>query len=103
MAVDDEDANSILAVDTNRAMPGNMGMHVAPPNAWSTFQPMQVAPHGGQILIQYKWCHLIAKFSIIEIIKVMDLTPGSVVPLVMIFSNMSVFRPSPHCGACFKG
>jgi len=48
MAVDDEDANSILAVDTNRAMPGNMGMQVAPPN--------------GQLFNQCKWRHMVVKF-----------------------------------------
>ena len=30
---------------------------------WSNFLLMQVAPPGGQISYQCKWCHLVAKFS----------------------------------------
>ena len=30
---------------------------------WPNMQPMQMAPSGGQICNQCKWCHLVAKFG----------------------------------------
>ena len=45
----DEDTNSILTDNTNRAIQGNVAMHVTLP--------------GGQLWNQCKWCHLVAKFA----------------------------------------
>ena len=45
---------------------------------WSNFHLMQMAPSGGQICIQFKWYHVVAKFS-----PVTESIPGSVVPLAM--------------------
>ena len=45
----DEDTNSILADHANRAIQGNVAMHVTLP--------------GGQLWNQCKWCHLVAKFA----------------------------------------
>ena len=45
----DEVTNSILVDDTNRAIPGNLEMQVAPP--------------GDQIWNQCKWRHLMANFG----------------------------------------
>ena len=44
----DEDTNSILTDNANKAIQGNAAM--------------QVAPSGGQICNQCKMCHLVAKF-----------------------------------------
>ena len=44
----DEDTNSILTDNANRAIQGNVAMHVTLP--------------GGQLWNQCKWCHLVAKF-----------------------------------------
>ena len=46
----DEDANPVLADHTNRAIPGNLEMQVAPP--------------GDQIWIRSKFRHLEATFSV---------------------------------------
>ena len=46
----DEDANPILADHTNRAIPGNLEMQVAPP--------------GDQIWIRSKWRHPEATFCV---------------------------------------
>ena len=45
----DEDTNSILTDNANRAIPGNVAMHVMLP--------------GGQLWNQCKWCNLVAKFA----------------------------------------
>ena len=45
----DEDTNSILTDNANRAIQGNVAMHVTLP--------------GGQLWNQCKWCHLVAKFA----------------------------------------
>ena len=47
----DEDTNSILTDNANRAIQGNVAMQVT-----------QVVPSVGQIWNLCKWCHLIAKF-----------------------------------------
>ena len=44
----DEDTNSILTDNANRAIQGDVAMQVTQP--------------GGQICKQCKWCHLITKF-----------------------------------------
>ena len=44
----DEDTNSILTDNANRAIQGNVAMHVTLP--------------GGQLWNQCKWCHLVARF-----------------------------------------
>ena len=48
----DEDTNSILADNANRAIQGNVAMQVT-----------QVAPSGGQILNNCKWCFPVTKFG----------------------------------------
>ena len=45
----DEGTNSILTDNANRAIQGNVAMHVTLP--------------GGQLWNQCKWCHLVAKFA----------------------------------------
>ena len=45
----DEDTNSILTDNANRAIQGNVAMHVTLP--------------GGQLWNQCKWCHLVAKIG----------------------------------------
>ena len=45
----DEDTNSMLTDDANRAIQGNVAMHVTLP--------------GGQLWNQCKWRHLVAKFA----------------------------------------
>ena len=57
----EEDTNSILIDNANRAIQGNVAMHVT---WWPTLESMQVVPSGGQIRNQCKWCHLVAKFAI---------------------------------------
>ena len=47
MTLADEDTNSILIDNANRAIQGNVAMHVTLP--------------GGQLWNQCKWCHLVAK------------------------------------------
>ena len=83
----DEDTNSILTDNANRAIQGNMGMQVTQPGGqlskqckwrylmtkfwtnascatwWPNMQLIQVAPSGGQICNQCKWRHLVAKLS----------------------------------------
>ena len=49
MTLADEDTNQILADNANRAIQGNVAMHVTLP--------------GGQLWNQCKWCHLVAKFA----------------------------------------
>ena len=49
MTLADEDTNSILTDNANRAIQGNVAMHVMLP--------------GGQLWNQCKWCHLVAKFA----------------------------------------
>ena len=49
MTLADEDTNSILTDNANRAIQGNVAMHVTLP--------------GGQLWNQCKWCHLVAKFA----------------------------------------
>ena len=53
----DEDTNSILTDNANRAIQANVAM-------WPTLESMQVVPSGGQIRKQCKWRHLVAKFGI---------------------------------------
>ena len=48
----DEDTNSILTDNANRAIQGNVAMQVT-----------QVAPSGGQILNNCKWCFPVTKFG----------------------------------------
>ena len=45
----DEDTNSILTDNANRAIQGNVAMQATLP--------------GGQLWKQCKWCHLVAKFA----------------------------------------
>ena len=45
----DEDTNSILTENANRAIQGNVAIDVTLP--------------GGQLWNQCKWCHLVAKFA----------------------------------------
>ena len=52
----DEDTNSILTDNANRAIQGNVAMQVT-----------QVAPSGGQILNWCKWCHLVTKFVTMQV------------------------------------
>ena len=67
----DEDTNAILTDNANRAIQGNMAMHVTLPGGqlwnqckwWPNLQPMQVVPSGGQICNQCKWRHLVAKIG----------------------------------------
>ena len=49
----DEDTNSILTDNANRAFQGNVAMHVTLP--------------GGQLWNQCKWCHLVAKLEIMQV------------------------------------
>ena len=51
MTLADEDTNSILADNANRAIQGNVAMHVALP--------------GGGLWNQCKWRHLVAKLATI--------------------------------------
>ena len=52
----DEDTNSILTDNGNRAIQGNTAW-------WSNVEPIQVVPLVGQICNLYKWRHLVAKFA----------------------------------------
>ena len=73
----DEDTNSILTDNDNRAFQRNVAMHVTLP--------------GGQLWNQCKWCHLVAKFAtyasgvmlLLNLIQVTESISGSVVPLAM--------------------
>ena len=61
----DEDINSILADNANRAIQGNVtqpgGQICNICKCWLALEPMQVAPPDDQILNQCKWSHLVAK------------------------------------------
>ena len=52
----DEDTKSIPTDNVNRAIPGNVAMHVTQPGD-------QLVPSGGQICNQCKWRHLVAKIG----------------------------------------
>ena len=70
----DDDTNSILTDNVNRAIEGNEAMQVLlvanfGSNAsgvswWPNFEPMQVVPLGDPICNWCKWCLLVAKFAI---------------------------------------
>ena len=53
----DEDTNSILTDNANRAIQGNASYATW----WPTLQTMQMVPPDDQILNQSKLCHLVAK------------------------------------------
>ena len=103
MTLADEDTNPI-ADNANRAIQGNVAMHVTLP--------------GGQLWNQCKWRHVVAKFGTNasgaiwwpnlqlmqvvasgELTQVLMLYPGSVVPLAMFFgkvSNRTVASPKKN-------
>ena len=69
----DEDTNSILTDNANRAIQGNVAMQVTRSSGqfWNNangatwclnFEPMQIVPLGGPICIGCKWCLLVVKF-----------------------------------------
>ena len=58
----DEDTDSILTDNANRANPWQCG-NVCDVTWWPTLESMQVVPSGGQIRKQCKWRHLVAKFA----------------------------------------
>ena len=70
----DEDTNSILTDNVNRAIEGNVAMQVllvanfgsnaSGASWWPNFEPMQVVPLGDPICNWCKWCLLVAKFAI---------------------------------------
>ena len=55
----DEDTNSILIDNANRAIQGNASYATW----WPTLQTMQMVPTDDQILNQCKLCHILAKFA----------------------------------------
>ena len=71
----DEDTKAMVTDNANRAIQGNVAMHVthqvnlvvkfrtnaSSPIWWQNVQLMQVALSGGQIWNQFKWCHLVVK------------------------------------------
>ena len=66
----DEDINSILTHNANRAFQSNVAIKVIKfaTNSsgaiwWAILQLMQVAPSGGQICSLCKWRHLVANFA----------------------------------------
>ena len=70
----DEDTNTILTYDANRAIQGNMTMQVTQPGGqicnissvvtwWPTLQIMQVVQPNDQMLNQSKLCHLVIKYA----------------------------------------
>ena len=63
MTLTDEDTNSILTDNTNRAIQGNAAMQVTQP--------------GGQVFILSKWRHLMANASDLVETKMMQLWPQS--------------------------
>ena len=77
MTLADEDTNSILTDNANRAIQGNVAM--------------QVAPSGGQICNLCKWCHLVANFATYasgamlspNLVHVTKSISGSVVPFFL--------------------
>ena len=58
----DEDTNSILTNNANRAIIDNVAMQVAPPGG-QTCSYMQATPPGGQTWNQCKWHYMLAKFG----------------------------------------
>ena len=84
MTLADEDTDSILTDNANRAIQGDITW-------WPTLQTMQVAPPEDQILNQSKLCHLVAKFAtnasgamlLPGLIQATESISGSVVPLAM--------------------
>ena len=60
MTLADEDTNSILTDNANRAFQGNVAMRVTQPGGQLWNQATQVAPPDDQILNE---CHLVAQFS----------------------------------------
>ena len=63
--LNDEDTNSILTDNANRAIQGNVanfGINASGAIWWPNLQPMQVAPSVGQFCNYAKWHHLVAKF-----------------------------------------
>jgi len=66
MTLADEDTNSILTDNSNRAIQGNVASDSTNASSaiwWPNLQPMQVAQSDGQICNQCKWRHLVAKFT----------------------------------------
>ena len=63
MTVADEDTNSILTDNANRAIQGNVAMQVTQPGWKNCNIGWQVMPSGGQICNQCRWRHLVAKFA----------------------------------------
>ena len=60
MTLADEDTNSILTDNANRAIQGNMAMHVTQPKGKCiTNASGAIWPYGNQC----NWCHLVAKFA----------------------------------------
>ena len=70
----DEDTNSILTDNANRAIQGMVTMQVtnlvtkfltssSVATWWPNLEPMQVAPPDDQMLNKCKWCHLAGQFS----------------------------------------
>ena len=62
MTLADEDTNSILTNNANRAIIDNVAMQVAPPGG-QTCSYMQAAPPGGQTWNQCKGHYMLAKFG----------------------------------------
>ena len=68
-----EDTNSILTDNVNRAIEGNealqvllvanFGSNASGASWWPNFEPMQVVPLGDPICNWCKWCLLVAKFA----------------------------------------
>ena len=63
MTLADEDTNSILTDNANRALQDNLAMRVVQPGDELWNQAMQVVPPDDQMLNECKWCYLVAKFS----------------------------------------
>ena len=63
MTLADEDTNSILTDNANRALQGNLAMRVVQPGDELWNQAMHVVPPDDQMLNECKWCYLVAQFS----------------------------------------
>ena len=102
MTLADEDTNSILTDNANRAIQGNVAMHAT---WWPTLETLQGTSPDDQILNQFArnqkmliWSHLVAKYAtnassamlLLNLIQVRESISGSVVPLAMF---LAIYRP----------
>ena len=77
MTLADEDTNSILTDNANRAFQGNVAMQVTQPGGQLWNQAMQVTPPHDQILNECKWCQLAGDTTLWPKLQLMQVAPPS--------------------------